>query len=61
MDRPREEKRTHIFVLDVLEKFEFTIGALAENWGGEGLHDLLDRDGRASQLILCGTVRWKKG
>ena len=55
MDRPREEKRTHIFVLDVLEKFELAIGTLAENRSAERLHDLLDRDGGACELVLCGT------
>ena len=61
MDRPREEKRTHIFVLDVLEKFELAIGTLAENRSAERLHDLLDRNGGTSQLILRGTGRWRQG
>ncbi len=46
-------------MLDVLQEFEFAIGALAEDWGGEGLHDLLDRDGGAGQLVLCRTDGWE--
>ena len=48
----RREGATNVLVLYVLEELEFTVGALGENGGGEGLHDLLDRDGRAGQLIL---------
>ena len=61
MDRPRERKRTHIFVLDMFEKFELAIGTLAEDWSAERLHDLLDRNRGAGQLILCGTGRWGQG
>ena len=39
-------------MLDVLQEFEFAIGALAEDWGAEGLHDLLDSHGLASKLVL---------
>jgi hypothetical protein len=42
-------------VLDVLEKFEFAIGAFGEDGRAEGLHNLLDSNGCACELILCGT------
>jgi hypothetical protein len=42
-------------VLDVLEKFQLAISAFGEDRRAEGLHDLLDSDGCACELILCGT------
>jgi hypothetical protein len=39
-------------VLDVLEEFELAIGALAEDWRAEGLHDLLNRNRGTCELIL---------
>ena len=39
------ERTTDVLVLYVLEELEFAVGALGEDGGGEGLHDLLDRDG----------------
>ena len=42
-------------MLYVLEELEFSVRALAEDGCAEGLHDLLDRDRRPRQLVLCGT------
>lgn len=48
---------TYVLVLDVFEELELTVGALAEDRGAEWLHDLLDRDGGACELVLGGTRR----
>ena len=48
---------TDVLVLDVLEKLELAISALAEDGGGEGLHDLLDSDRRACELVFGGASR----
>lgn len=40
-------------MLYVLQKLEFSVCTFAEDGCAEGFHDLLDRDGRASELILC--------
>jgi hypothetical protein len=53
--RQKRSKETDVFVLDVLEKFQFAISALREDRRAEGLHDLLDGNGGACKLILCGT------
>ena len=42
---------SYILVLDVFQKLQLPVRALCEYWGAEGLHDLLDRDGRARKLI----------
>lgn len=39
----------------MLEEFQFTIRSLAEHRGRKGFHDLFDRDGSATELILGGT------
>ena len=44
-------------MLDVLEQLELAVRALGEDGGAEGLHDLLDSNGCACELILCGTGR----
>ena len=43
-------------MLDVLEELELAVSALREDGGVEGLHDLLDRDRGARELVLCGTM-----
>jgi hypothetical protein len=42
-------------MLDVLEKFQLAISAFREDRRAEGLHDLLDSNGCACELIFCGT------
>lgn len=42
----------HVLMLYVLQELEFSVGALAEDRGAEGLHDLLYRHGRAGKLIF---------
>jgi hypothetical protein len=59
--RIREEnvdgvKETDVFVLNVLEKFEFAISAFGEDRRAEGLHNLLDGNGCACELVLCGAA-----
>lgn len=54
-ERERGVEETDVFVLDVLEKLELTIRAFGENRRAEGLHNLLDSNGCACELILCGT------
>ncbi len=39
----------------MLEKFQLAISALREDRRAEGLHDLLDVNGCACELILCRT------
>ena len=53
--RERGVEETDVFVLDVLEKFELTIRAFGENRRAEGLHNLLDSNGCACELVLCRT------
>ena len=53
-------RAAHVFVLDVLEELELAVSALREDGGVEGLHDLLDRDRGAGELVLCGTG-WRGG
>ena len=54
---PSEEKGkpTHIFVLNVLEEFELTVGTFGEDGRAEGFHDLLDGDRCTCELVLCRT------
>ena len=49
--------KAHVFVLDVLEELELAVSALREDGGVEGLHDLLDRDRGARQLVFCRAFR----
>lgn len=51
-------KATHVFVLDMFEEFELPVCTLGEDGRAEGFHDLLDRDGRACELVFCGAVRF---
>lgn len=48
----RGASETYILMLYVLEELELTICSLAQNWGTEGLHNLLDGNRRPSELIL---------
>lgn len=49
-----------VLVLDVLEEFEFAIGALSEDGSRKGFHDLLDGDGGACELIFGRTVEFRR-
>ena len=42
-------------MLDVFEKFQLAISAFREDRCAEGLHDLLDSNGCACELIFCRT------
>ena len=53
MRRRTKRAETDILVLDVLEELELAVSAFTENGSAKGLHDLLDGDRRARQLILC--------
>lgn len=46
--------RAHIFVLEMLEELQFSVCSFGENWGAEGLHDLLDGNILVGELISCG-------
>lgn len=52
-------KTDDILVLEVLEKFELTIGSLCEDRGGKGLHDLFDGNRLARELVLCRAYKAK--
>lgn len=47
----------YIFVLEMLEKFQFAVCTLCQYRGGERLHDLLDGHGLPSKLVLSRTAR----
>ena len=47
---------SYVLVAQMLEKLQLAVCALGQNGCAEGLHNLLDRDGRRGELILCGTV-----
>jgi len=42
----------NILVSQVLEQFQLTVCSLGQDGSAEGLHDLLDGNGLASQLVL---------
>jgi len=43
-------------MLNVFQKFQFTVSPLRQDRRAEGLHDLLHCNSDACELILCGTV-----
>ena len=47
---------SYVLMAQMLEKLQLAVCALGQNGCAEGLHDLLDCDGRRGELILCGTV-----
>ena len=49
--------RTYIFVSQVLEQLEFSVGALRQNGSAEGLHNLLDGDILVRELIARRAVK----
>lgn len=42
----------HIFVTQMLEKLQFSIGTLGKDWGAERLHDLLDCHCLSGKLVF---------
>ena len=53
---PKRGAASYILMAQMLEKLQLAVCALGQNGCAEGLHDLLDCDGRRGELILCGTV-----
>jgi hypothetical protein len=49
----RSNEGRYIFVLKMLQKLQFAISPFRKHRGAERLHDLLDGDGLASELVLC--------
>jgi hypothetical protein len=47
----------YILVSEMLEQFELAVCALRQNRSAEGLHDLLDGDGLAGELVLGRAAR----
>jgi hypothetical protein len=45
--------RAYVLVSQVLQQLELAVSALGQDWSAEGLHDLLDGDGLAGELVLC--------
>jgi len=37
---------------EMLEKLQFTVSSLREDWRAKGLHNLLDRNGLVCELVL---------
>lgn len=54
----RVRGNTHILVPQMLQELQFSVCALRQNRSAEGLHDLLDGNGLAGELVLCRTGSW---
>ena len=54
---PPSQKKTYILMLQVLQKLQFSVCSLRQDGGTERLHDLLNRNILASQLILGGAAQ----
>lgn len=52
------DRMTYIFVSEMLQKLQLSIGSFTQHGCGEGFHDFLDGDGCCRELVLCGTVEW---
>jgi hypothetical protein len=46
----------YILVCDMLQQLQLAVGSFGEYRRTEWLHDLLNRDRRTGQLVLCGTA-----
>jgi hypothetical protein len=44
---------TDVLVLNMLQKFQFAIRPFAQYWSTEWFHNLLNRNRRPRELILC--------
>ena len=49
---PEKDGRSYVLMAQMLEKLQLAVCALGQNGCAEGLHDLLDRHRRASQLVF---------
>lgn len=47
---------THILVSQMLQELQLAVGTLGQDRCAERLHDLLDSDGLACELVLCRTA-----
>lgn len=47
---------SHIFVPQMLQELEFSVGTLGQDGGAKRLHNLFDGHGLASELIFCRAV-----
>lgn len=47
---------TNVFMAEVLEQLELTIGSFRQDWGAKGFHDLLDSDRLVGELVFCRTT-----
>lgn len=45
---------TDVFVTNVFEQLELSVGTLGENGSGKRFHDLLDGNRGACELVVCG-------
>ena len=45
-------------MLQVLQKFQFSVCSLGQNRGAKGLHDLLNRNILPGEVNLCRTSPW---
>jgi hypothetical protein len=52
MKRKTRQKGAYIFVSEMLEQLQFSIRPLSEHRRAEGLHNLLDRGGKESQISM---------
>ena len=41
---------------EMLQKLQLSVCSLRQDWGTERLHDLLDRNRLAGELVLCGAT-----
>ena len=63
MDWPSEKKfsNTDILMSQVLQELQLAVGTLGQNRCAERLHDLLDSNGLACELVLCRTAGFVRG
>jgi hypothetical protein len=52
---------SYILMSQMLEELQFSVCALGEDGGAEGLHDLLDGHGLVGELIFGGTAKGSGG
>jgi hypothetical protein len=47
---------SHIFVPQMFQELELTVGTLGQDGGAKRLHNLFNRHGLAGELIFCRAV-----